>query len=178
MFCRLAAQELSILAPRLSQENVRLVGVGLEPLGVEEFVEKKFWAGELYIDEDKKTFKDLKFNRFSIFSLPGLLLSRVARAAMALGKQRGVGGDMRGDGYQNGGLLVVEKGGKVLYSFIQENPADHAQNEDVLKALNLSPEPSSPPSADAPASLTDNGAQGPTCDADVCSLKPKSKSPQ
>ena len=45
MFCRLAAQELSILAPRLSQENVRLVGVGLEPLGVEEFVEKKFWAG-------------------------------------------------------------------------------------------------------------------------------------
>ncbi len=45
MFCRLAAQELSLLAPRLSQENVRLVGVGLEPLGVEEFVERKFWLG-------------------------------------------------------------------------------------------------------------------------------------
>jgi hypothetical protein len=54
------------------------------------------------------------------------------------GKQRGVGGDMRGDGYQNGGLLVVEKGGKVLYSFIQENPADHAQNEDVLKVIHTS----------------------------------------
>ncbi len=40
---------------------------------------------------------------------------------------------MRGDGFQNGGLLVVEKGGKVLYTFIQENPADHASNEDVLK---------------------------------------------
>lgn len=45
MFCRLAAQELSLLSPRLSQENVRLVGIGLEELGVEEFVEKKFWAG-------------------------------------------------------------------------------------------------------------------------------------
>ena len=45
---------------------------------------------------------------------------------------------MRGDGYQNGGLLVVEKGGKVLYSFIQENPADHAQNEDVLKVIHTS----------------------------------------
>lgn len=45
MFCRLAAQELSLLSPRLSQENIRLVGIGLEQLGVEEFVEKKFWAG-------------------------------------------------------------------------------------------------------------------------------------
>ena len=51
------------------------------------------------------------------------------------GKQREVGGDMRGDGFQNGGLLVVEKGGKVLYSFIQENPADHAQNEDILQVI-------------------------------------------
>ena len=45
MFCRLAAQEYSLIAPVLSQANVRLVGVGLEPLGVEEFVEQKFWAG-------------------------------------------------------------------------------------------------------------------------------------
>lgn len=40
---------------------------------------------------------------------------------------------MRGDGFQNGGLLVVGKGGKVLYSFVQENFADHAANEDILK---------------------------------------------
>lgn len=45
MFCRLGAQEYSTIAPVLSQANVRLIGVGLEPLGVEEFVEKKFWAG-------------------------------------------------------------------------------------------------------------------------------------
>lgn len=49
------------------------------------------------------------------------------------GKERGVGGDLRGDGFQNGGLVVVGKGGKLLYSFVQENPADHAANEDILK---------------------------------------------
>jgi len=171
MFCRLAAQELSMLAPRLSQEGVRLVGVGLEPLGVEEFVEKKFWDGELYIDQDKKTFKGLNFNWFSLFSLPGLLLAKVARDAASLGKQRGVGGDMRGDGFQNGGLLVVEKGGKVLYTFIQENPADHANNEDILKALNLSSEGI----AAAGKKEAEGGAAG-SCDGDVCSLKPKSTS--
>ena len=42
---------------------------------------------------------------------------------------------MQGDGYQNGGLLVVEKGGKLLYSYFQENPADHASNEDILKVI-------------------------------------------
>ena len=40
---------------------------------------------------------------------------------------------MKGDGYQNGGLIIVEKGGKLLYSYRQENPADHPSNEDILK---------------------------------------------
>ena len=39
---------------------------------------------ELYIDQDKKTFKGLNFNRFSLFSLPGLLLAKVARDAASL----------------------------------------------------------------------------------------------
>jgi len=56
MFCRLASVELSKIGPQLQQQNVRLIGVGLEELGVEEFVEKKFWAGELYIDEKQKSF--------------------------------------------------------------------------------------------------------------------------
>jgi len=164
MFCRLAAQEYSLIAPVLSQANVRLVGVGLEPLGVEEFVEQKFWAGELYIDEDKKAFEALGFKRFSFFSLPRLMLAKVARDAVSKGRERGVGGNMRGDGLQNGGLLIVKEG-KIIYSFVQENPADHASNADILKALNITvdtiPEFST---TSSPAS----------CDGDVCSMKPKS----
>jgi prostamide/prostaglandin F2alpha synthase len=169
MFCRLAAQELSLLAPTLSNANVRLVGVGLEPLGVEEFVERKFWDGELYIDEKKKSFQDLGFKRFSLLSLPRYLLSKIARDATSKGKERNLGGDLKGDAFQNGGLLVVEKGGKVLYSFIQENPADHAQNEDILKALKLTfIEGSSSTSAEQTAAAS-------SCDGDVCGWKPKSE---
>lgn len=170
MFCRLAAQDLSLLGPRLSCENVRLVGVGLEQLGVEEFVEKKFWDGELYIDEKKQSYKDLGFKRFGLLSLPGLLLSRIARTQMAKGKERGVGGDMKGDGYQNGGLIVVEKGGKLLYSYVQENPADHPNNDDILKALNLSPEDGGGAQPKSPTSVS---AATTTCEGDVCSIKSK-----
>lgn len=45
----------------------------------------------------------------------------------------GIDGNMSGDGLQKGGLLVVERGGKVLYSFVQESFADHASNQDILK---------------------------------------------
>lgn len=34
---------------------------------------------ELYIDEKQKSFKDLGYQRFSLLSLPGMLLSRIAR---------------------------------------------------------------------------------------------------
>ena len=45
LFFRLAAREISALLPIFQANNIRLVGVGLEPLGVEEFIEGKFFKG-------------------------------------------------------------------------------------------------------------------------------------
>jgi prostamide/prostaglandin F2alpha synthase len=39
------SRRLSALKPQLDANNVRMVGVGLEELGVEEFVEGKFFDG-------------------------------------------------------------------------------------------------------------------------------------
>ena len=43
--CRLWSTELSSVKPQLDAHNVRLCGVGLEELGLEEFQEKKFFTG-------------------------------------------------------------------------------------------------------------------------------------
>ena len=49
-------------------------------------------------------------------------------------KALGLGGDLKGDGYQNGGALVVEKGGeKTLLQYVQKSAPEHASNEDILK---------------------------------------------
>ena len=45
--CRLWSTELSLVKPQLDAQNVRLCGVGLEELGVEEFQEGKFFTGGL-----------------------------------------------------------------------------------------------------------------------------------
>ena len=39
-----------------------------------------------------------------------------------------------GDGFQNGGALIVEKGGTAtLLTYVQQGAPDHVSNEEVLK---------------------------------------------
>lgn len=45
LYCRLWAKEVSQIANILSNNNIRLIGVGPEQLGVEEFKEGKFFDG-------------------------------------------------------------------------------------------------------------------------------------
>lgn len=44
---------------------------------------------------------------------------------------------MAGDGYQQGGTIVVDKGGKLLFEFVQENFAEHAEPNSILKSLGI-----------------------------------------
>ena len=49
-----------------------------------------------------------------------------------------LGGDLKGDGYQNGGCLVVGAGGSpTMLAYRQEEPADHADNAQILEALGI-----------------------------------------
>jgi prostamide/prostaglandin F2alpha synthase len=54
---------------------------------------------------------------------------------MFQGKAVNVGGDMKGDGLQNGGALIVGPGGKMLLSFRQEGPAEHISNSKILQVI-------------------------------------------
>lgn len=129
-----------------------MIGVGVEELGVEEFVEGKFFDGELYIDTQKKSYQDLGFKRLGFFSAIGSVLGKMGRAMISEAKSKGIDGNLKGDGMQNGGTIIVAPGGKVLLSYKQESPADHVAIEDVLKALDIS--------ASAPAAAEETGATG------------------
>ena len=49
---------------------------------------------------------------------------------------------MKGDGYQLGGALVVEKGGtETLLCYVQKEAPDHISNEEVVKALGIDLDP-------------------------------------
>lgn len=130
--------KISTLRPTLDAANVKLVAVGLEQLGVEEFVEQRFFDGEVYIDEQKKSYQDLGYKRFNWISIWKALLSAVSRQALRESRERNISGNFAGDGLQNGGLLIVTKGGEqLLLNRREETPGDHVANSVILETLGI-----------------------------------------
>jgi len=138
MYCRLGAREISAIKPILDQHDTRLVGVGLEKLGVEDFMAGNFFNGDLFVDVGKKSYQDLGFKTSGFLSLIPAIIGRIARAGQARAKALGIANNMEGDGFQKGGVLIVEKGGaSQLFFWEQSELAEHASNADILKALGI-----------------------------------------
>jgi prostamide/prostaglandin F2alpha synthase len=89
------------------------------------------------VDNDMQCYKALDYKRFSIFSLMKKLLSETFRSRKAKADGMGITGDMKGDGFQNGGALIVAKGGKQLFEYIQEDASIQITEEQILKTLKL-----------------------------------------
>ncbi|XP_026324576.1 prostamide/prostaglandin F synthase-like isoform X3 [Hyposmocoma kahamanoa] len=137
MLCRLWAKELGEIAPILHKNNVKLIGVGVEEAGSKEFVEGKFFDGDLYYVEDMNTYQNLGFKRFNVISIITSLFWKQSREAIFKGRSMGLGGDLKGDWVQTGGALLIGKDGKLLHHFVQTGPGDHLSNLDILKNFGL-----------------------------------------
>lgn len=85
-------------------------------------VSGRFWAGELYIDEEKRLYTSLGLERKGLTSAFGLLSSSVLRAASEA-RRAGVQGDLKGDGLQLGATYVLDADGVVLAEFKQVSPS-------------------------------------------------------
>ncbi|XP_075997295.1 prostamide/prostaglandin F synthase [Genypterus blacodes] len=155
--CRWMAAEVSKLEPDLTASGVSLVGVGPEELGLKEFRDREFFKGSLYVDETKKSYKDLHFKRYSALSVLPAALGKKVRDVSAKASAVGIQGNFSGDLLQSGGLLIVAKGGgKILLHFIQDSPGDIVPLEDISKALDIS--------------TSAKAGQLPVCNDDVCTL--------
>lgn len=93
---------------------------------------------EVYIDERKKTYRDLEYKRFNLLNIWAAIMSRISRAAQSEAKRRGITGNLSGDGLQNGGVLIVSKAGtRLLLNHREQLPGDHVTNDEVLKVLGI-----------------------------------------
>ncbi|XP_029947305.1 prostamide/prostaglandin F synthase [Salarias fasciatus] len=153
--CRWTASEISKLEPDLKASGVALVGVGPEELGLQEFRDGGFFKGSIYVDEQKKCYKDLGFKRYTALSVVPAALGKKVRDVAAKASAEGIQGNFSGDLLQSGGMLIVAKGGeKVLLHFVQDSPGDYIPLEDISKALGIS--------------ATAKAGERPVCNDDVC----------
>ncbi|XP_054993799.1 prostamide/prostaglandin F synthase isoform X2 [Sorex araneus] len=155
--CRWIARDLSGLGAVLQRHGVRLVGVGPEALGLQEFLDGGYFTGELFLDETKHFYKELGFRRYSSLTILPAALGRPVREVAAKAKAVGIQGNLSGDVLQSGGLLVVTKGGEqVLLHFVQKSPGDYVPREHILQALGIAEEAGA------------SGQDPPQCGEDSC----------
>jgi len=116
-----------------------LIGIGVEKLGLDDFIKGGFFTGELYIDESKKSYEAMGFKQMSYRELMGpAFLSSAAREAITQSFTEGLGGNMWGDGWQKGGCLAVGvRGTPIYYYYLQEEAPKHPSNDDIMKALKI-----------------------------------------
>jgi prostamide/prostaglandin F2alpha synthase len=134
--CRGNAVVMSRMLPQLEANNIRLVGIGIEKLGLEEFEEGGYWKGELYIDHGKKIHKALELKSVSIVSALMMIFANKA-VKDAAQKTKDTPGNFKGDGRQLGATFVVGKGGEMLLDFRQRDFADQPSTVSILDALGL-----------------------------------------
>ncbi|XP_067826374.1 prostamide/prostaglandin F synthase [Heptranchias perlo] len=137
--CRWTAKEISKLKEVFEQNDIHLVGVAPEELGMKDFIEGQYFKGDLYIDEKKQCYKDLGFKRYNTFNLLPAALGQKVRQVVTQANKDGISGNFSGDVMQSGGMLIVGKGGeKVIFHFVQDSPGDHVPLETILQILDIS----------------------------------------
>ena len=103
------------------------------------FMRLRYFDGEIFLDGGKQSYNALGFKSMSFLEGVSALLSAVTRAAKTTARGLGLTSDKVGDMYQNGGCLVVEKGGgnSPLLHFVQKGPADRVSTIEVLNVLGI-----------------------------------------
>lgn len=108
---------------------------------MEEFREKNFFTGELFVDAKQQCYKDMGFKRHNVLNVIGGMAAKETRNSLSKVNAMKISGNMKGDGMQNGGMVIVTAGGeKVLLSFKQKSPGDHFPNKDILELLGINEE--------------------------------------
>lgn len=107
------------------------IGMGLPEMAAD-FREKQGIGFPLLVDRTKETYRALEMKRGNLWDVLGP--QNWLRFAKGMVTGHGVTKPEQ-DPLQMGGVLIVEKGGKVRYEFRASAAADNPPVEDVLAAL-------------------------------------------
>ena len=133
--CRISAVNLSGLHPILDQHNFALIGIGVEELGIDEFIAEQFFSGELHVDAARKTYTALDCKTNSWRNLWGLFDGILKFLKFA--EDKGYKNVLKGNMSQMGGTFLIGKGGKTLYEHFQTATSFEPDLKKIVEALGV-----------------------------------------
>lgn len=140
--CRHSAREISKVKPFLDEAGVRLVAVGFDAVGLQNFINGGFFSGELLLDTEMEAYRGLRLNRLGFVStVKAAANPRVWKILKSVLLTNPIPGDFEGDGMQLGATYVVDKGGEVVFSqkqrFFGDIPSEEELQNAVLKCKHI-----------------------------------------
>ncbi|CAG7835121.1 unnamed protein product [Allacma fusca] len=110
--------------------------IGFEANGWEDFMQQKFFAGEHYLDTQRSTYAALELPYMSTLQLGALFLKPGLWKALL--KKDGISNQGGGDPKQNGGCLIISRGGKkTMWIFREQKPYDSYPTQSITSALGI-----------------------------------------
>ncbi len=110
--------------------DVIVIGNGA-PMFIAGFREHTGWAGPLYTDPTLEAYRAAHLERGVLKTLDPRGMGSLARALVRGHRQ----GRTQGDEYQQGGALVIDRDGNVVWQHISRRPGDLASVDDMLAAV-------------------------------------------
>lgn len=127
--CREEAIALSNLKPQFEAKNVALYALLHEELGAQEFAE--FFNGKVLLDEEKRFYGPDERRMLVTGLLRWSVWQNMRRA-----NQKGVEGNLKGDGTLLGSVFLIGPGNQgILYEHREMEFGDHHDNAELLAAL-------------------------------------------
>lgn len=135
--CRMGAANLSALKPAFDELGVTMIGIGVEMIGFQDFVEGGYFTGELFIDEKKECYTALSCIRNTWRNLWGLMDKDILRI-FDISKKKGYANNLAGDKNQLGGTFVLgPKDGKTMYGHYQTPKSFEPSLVGIMESLKI-----------------------------------------
>lgn len=151
--CRMSAANFSALKPEFDKMGITMIGIGVEKLGYEDFVQGGFFDSELVIDEKKESYTSLSCVRNTWRNLWGLgaELSRIFNKS----KEKGFANNLKGDVNTLGGTFVMSpKDGALMYGHYQTSKSFEPSMTELLESMGVViPDSYDPYAAEDPPTL-------------------------
>lgn len=138
MFCRQQVAQLRDAIPVIHSHGAELIVIGNGSAAqARRFADGIPLDTPLYTDPDLETYAALGMSRQVSQHLAQL--PKTVGAAWKTWRAGFRQGGVLGDAMQLGGVLVVSKGGELLYAQRSRHPGDHAPTRHILEALRQAP---------------------------------------
>jgi len=121
--------------------RLRLVGIGLEELGYEEFLKEGYFQSELYVNKGKTIYKAMNFSKPGCLTCWGFCKKDVFKRLKNIEenfKEKKLKTDMvaKSDQFQMGGSIMITPSGNVIFQHQDSYYGDHAKEEVIMEMIN------------------------------------------